>query len=59
MSKLFSFKDNSSFLRFGLMPWLFQNMFVPMKANIRYLSREMAYKGGHVWKSQAVWGQSC
>ena len=38
MSKLFSFWYNSSSLRFGPMPWQFQNMmFVPMKANIRYL----------------------
>ena len=39
MSKLLSFRYNSSFLRFGLMPWKFQSiMFVPMIANIRYLS---------------------
>ena len=42
MSKLFSFRYNSSSLRFGLMPWQFRNiMFVPMKTNIRDLSREM------------------
>ena len=36
MSKLFSFKYNSSSLRFYLMPKQFQNMlFVPMKAIIR------------------------
>ena len=39
MSKLFSFRYNSSSSRLGLMPWHFQNiMFVPMKANIRCLS---------------------
>ena len=49
LSKLFSFRYNSSSLRFGLMPWQFQNMmFVSMKANIRYLSREMAYWGSYV-----------
>ena len=38
MSKLFSFRYNSSSLPFGPMPWQFQNiMFVPMKTNIRYL----------------------
>ena len=32
MSKLFSFRYNSSFLHFGLTSWQFQNiMFVPMK----------------------------
>ena len=32
MSKLFSFRCNSSSLRFGLTPWQFQNiMFVSMK----------------------------
>ena len=32
MSKLFSFRYNSSSLRFGLTPWQFHNiMFVPMK----------------------------
>ena len=38
MSKLFSFRYNSSSLRFDLMPLQFQNMmFVPMKAIIRYM----------------------
>ena len=39
MSTEFSFRYNSSSLRFDLMPWQFQNvMFRPMKLSNRYLS---------------------
>ena len=38
MSKLFFFRYNSSSLRFDLTLWQFQNMFIPMKTDIRYLS---------------------
>ena len=37
MSKLFSFRYNSSSLRFDLTPWQFQNIvFIPIKTDIRY-----------------------
>ena len=39
MSIVFSFRYNSSSLRFSLIPWQFQNtMFKPMKLIKRYLS---------------------
>ena len=39
MSIVFSFRYNSSSLRFGLIPWQLQNtMFKPMKLIKRYLS---------------------
>ena len=39
MSNEFSFRYNSSSLRFDLIPWQFQNvMFRPMKLSNRYLS---------------------
>ena len=38
MSTKFSFRYNSSYLRFGLIPWQFQNkMFRPMKTDQEYL----------------------
>ena len=55
MSKLFSFRYNSSSLRFDLTPWQFQNiMFIPMKTDIRYLSREMAYRGVRLFGDSLV-----
>ena len=47
MSIVFSFRYNSSSLRFGLIPWQFQNtMFKPMKLIKRYLSwMTMRYNG--------------
>ena len=49
MSISFSFIYNSSSLRFGLMPWQFQNkMFRPMKLIKGYLSWMMVYYSGPV-----------
>ena len=47
MSNSFSLIYNSSFLRFGLIPWQFQNkMFKPMKVVKGYLSwMTMCYSG--------------
>ena len=47
MSVMFSFRCNSSSLRFGLMPWKFQNrMFKPTKVIKGYLSwMMMRYSG--------------
>ena len=47
MSIEFSFRYNSSSLRFDLIPWQFQNvMFRPMKLSNRYLSwMTVAYNG--------------
>ena len=47
MSITFSFRYNSSSLRFGLIPWHFQNkMFKPMKVIKGYLSWMMMYYSG-------------
>ena len=46
MSITFSFRYNSNSLRFGLIPWQFQNkMFKPMKVIKGYLSWMMHYSG--------------
>ena len=47
MSITFSFRYNSSSLRFGLVPWQFQNkMFKPMKVIKGYLSWMMMHYSG-------------